>query len=185
MNSTPLKIDNRFKILREIGKSKRSEVFYAYDRLKDREVALKILKRGDISRDEDNFLRFRYESSILSSLSHPNIIRLYEVGVNFDNYWISTEMFEGTPLSFLIRKDRSIDTNGFVEIILKTAEVIRYLHSQGILHRDIKSSNILIKDKGGEVKIIDFCLSIFTAMRIDCEEEYRGISGTFSYISPE
>ena len=172
---------SKYKIVSLLGKGGDSTVYHAIDieAQPEHEVALKILK---LKKDAENFSQqFERETSGLAKLNHPNIVKLIDHG-NFDGiFYVTTEFVKGRDLGEII-KDSPLSEESAVDLALQIAEVLKYMSTFGIIHRDVKPDNILISDIG-EVKVVDFGLS---------REEHqqtvsiRGeMSGTPQYLAPE
>ena len=172
---------SHYKILEKLGEGGMGIVYKAHDTKLDRDVALKFLPR-DISQSEEERSRFIHEAKAASALDHPNICTIYEVDETPDGQmFIAMGYYEGTSISKKIEKGR-LDVTEAVWIAIQIAEGLQAAHEKGIVHRDIKSSNIIVTDKG-QVKILDFGLA-----------RKKGLSkltrtgttvGTASYMSPE
>jgi serine/threonine protein kinase len=172
---------SHYKILEKLGEGGMGVVYKAHDTKLDRDVALKFLPR-DISQSDDERNRFTHEAKAASALDHPNICTIHEVDETADGQqFIVMGYYEGISISKKIEKGR-LDVTEAVWIAIQIAEGLQVAHEKGIVHRDIKSSNIIVSDKG-QVKILDFGLA-----------RKKGLSkltktgttvGTASYMSPE
>ncbi|MDQ3712421.1 MAG: serine/threonine protein kinase, partial [Acidobacteriota bacterium] len=193
MTAASKKKIGRYKILSAIGAGAMGEVFLAEDPKLERKVALKILpERFTVNQDRLN--RFIREAKAASSLNHPNIITIYEVGKFGGANFIATEFIDGETLRDILRKS-GLSLDEVLSIFIQTAEALSAAHAAGIVHRDIKPENIMLR-RDGYVKILDFGL----AKLIEGSEEksdYEGVTqelgktnpgvvmGTISYMSPE
>lgn len=169
----------RYQIKKELGRGGMGTVYRAYDPDLKRDVALKTVLPGS---DSSIFKRFAKEADAMSKLSHPHIVRIYDVGNAGDTPYLTMEFIEGKSLSEIIREEK-LPLRRAVELVRKVAQAIHYAHSKGILHRDIKPANIMIDNKG-EPRVMDFGLAL------DVSSETRlsqtGIAvGTPAYMSPE
>jgi serine/threonine protein kinase len=172
---------SHYKILEKLGEGGMGVVYKAHDTELDRDVALKFLPR-DIALSEEERVRFKHEAKAASALDHPNICTIHEIATTDDGQmFIVMGYYEGDTLSKKIEKGR-LDVVDAVWIAIQIAEGLQAAHGKGIIHRDIKSSNIIVSDQG-HVRILDFGLA-----------HKKGLSkltktgttvGTASYMSPE
>ena len=148
------KINDRYQIIKSIGEGGMANVYLAYDTILDRNVAVKVL-RGDLSTDEKFVKRFQREALSASSLTHPNIVEVYDVGEDAGNFYIVMEYIEGKQLKQLIKKRGKLLPSEVVDIMTQVCEGLAVAHDSYIIHRDIKPQNIMILDSG-LIKITDF-----------------------------
>ena len=139
------KINDRYEIIRSIGEGGMANVYLALDTILDRRVAVKVL-RGDLANDEKFVRRFQREAISASSLSHPNIVEMYDVGEDNGNYFIVMEYVEGKSLKSLIKKRGGLTLPEVLDIMLQLTDGIACAHNSYIIHRDIKPQNILVLD---------------------------------------
>jgi serine/threonine protein kinase len=174
-----------YRIERQIGAGGMGEVYLAFDEKLKRKVALKILPAEYTSNDE-RVKRFETEARVISSLNHPNIVTIYDVG-NFEGVnYIATEFVEGKTLRDLMGgqyKIRNILINS-----IQICDALSAAHKEGIIHRDIKPENIMIR-KDGYAKILDFGLAKLTEIGPDEQHDFAKTSegvliGTPAYMSP-
>ncbi len=171
------------------------EVYLAEDTRLGRRVALKVLP-SKFTSDEDRLHRFEREARAASALNHPNIITIYEIGEVENTRFIATEFVEGLTIT---QKSggRPIDAVECVDIMIQAASALQAAHRAGIIHRDVKSENIMVRTDG-YVKVLDFGLAKLTEAfpsgdDVDPEAETRRLNatspgmimGTVSYMSPE
>ncbi len=173
--------DRRYKVKKVIGTGGMAVVFEAYDMLKNRPVAVKMLK-DEIARDIQAVKRFINESKAVAMLSHPNIVNIYDVSVKDDLKYIVMELVEGITLkNYMIKKGAL----SFKEVISITEQILRALehaHAKGIVHRDIKPQNIMLL-KNGSIKVTDFGIAkLPNAETVTMTDK---AIGTVFYISPE
>ena len=175
------KINDRYEIIRSIGEGGMANVYLARDLILDREVAVKVL-RGDLAGDEKFVRRFQREAIAASSLSHPNIVEMYDVGEDDGNYFIVMEYVEGKTLKSLIKKRGALTLSETIDIMLQVTSGLMCAHESYIIHRDIKPQNILILDDG-QVKITDFGI----AMALNSNEltQTNSVMGSVYYLPPE
>ena len=174
-------IDNRYKIIRSIGEGGMANVYLAWDTILEREVAVKIL-RGDLAGDEKFVRRFQREANSASSLKHPNIVEMYDVGEDDGKYFIVMEYVNGKTLKNLIKKRGALNLNEAIDIMLQLASGISCAHDSYIIHRDIKPQNVMILEDG-RVKITDFGI----AMALNSNEltQTNSVMGSVHYLPPE
>src|SRR4030095_6038517 len=174
-----------YRIERQIGAGGMGEVYLAFDEKLRRKVALKILPAEFTSNDE-RVKRFETEARVISSLNHPNIVTIYDVG-NFEGInYIATEFVEGKTLRDLMGgkfKIRNILINS-----IQICDALMAAHKEGIIHRDIKPENVMIR-KDGYAKILDFGLAKLTEISAEEQQDFAKTSegvliGTPGYMSP-
>ena len=175
------KINDRYQIIRSIGEGGMANVYLAHDMILDRDVAVKIL-RGDLADDEKFVRRFQREAIAASSLSHPNIVEMYDVGEDNGKYYIVMEYVEGKTLKSLIKKRGALTLPEVIDIMQQLTSAISCAHDSNIIHRDIKPQNVLIKEDG-IVKITDFGI----AMALNSNEltQTNSVMGSVHYLPPE
>ena len=158
-----------------------ANVYLAHDLILDRDVAVKIL-RGDLADDEKFVRRFQREAIAASSLSHPNIVEMYDVGEDDGKYYIVMEYVEGKTLKSLIKKRGGLTLPEVIDIMTQLTSAIACAHDSNIIHRDIKPQNVLIKEDG-IVKITDFGI----AMALNSNEltQTNSVMGSVHYLPPE
>lgn len=175
------KISDRYQIIKSIGEGGMANVYLAYDTILDRNVAVKVL-RGDLSNDEKFVRRFQREALSASSLSHPNIVEVYDVGEDNGEYYIVMEYIEGKHLKTLLKKRGRLTLSEGVDIMLQITDGMSVAHDSYIIHRDIKPQNIMILENG-LVKITDFGI----AMAINATQltQTNSVMGSVHYLPPE
>lgn len=174
-------INDRYRIIRMIGEGGMANVYLAHDTILDRNVAVKIL-RGDLADDEKFVRRFQREAIAASSLSHPNIVEMYDVGEDDGKYFIVMEFIEGRTLKSLIKKRGALTLPEVIDIMMQLTSGIACAHDSYIIHRDIKPQNVMILDDG-RVKITDFGI----AMALNNNEltQTNSVMGSVHYLPPE
>ena len=175
------KINDRYQIIKSIGEGGMANVYLAHDTILDRDVAVKIL-RGDLADDEKFVRRFQREAISASSLSHPNIVEMYDVGEDDGQYYIVMEYVEGKTLKSLIKRRGALTLPEVIDIMLQLTSAVACAHDSYIIHRDIKPQNVLIKEDG-TVKITDFGI----AMALNSNEltQTNSVMGSVHYLPPE
>lgn len=175
------KINDRYQIIRTIGEGGMANVYLAHDIILDRDVAVKIL-RGDLANDEKFVRRFQREAIAASSLIHPNIVEMYDVGEDDGKYFIVMEYVEGKTLKSLIKKRGSLTLSEVIDIMLQLTEGLSCAHDSYIVHRDIKPQNVMILDDG-RVKITDFGIAV--ALNSNELTQTNSVMGSVHYLPPE
>jgi Tol biopolymer transport system component len=177
-----------YEILTPLGAGGMGEVYRARDARLGRDVAIKVLP-PDVARDADRRARFEREARAVASLSHPNILALYDIGVDRDQLYVVTELLEGRTLAERLAEG-ALPLRKAVEIAIEIARGLGAAHSKGIAHRDLKPANIfLLAD--GQVKILDFGLARSAAPdEAGATQTYAStnpgtILGTAGYMAPE
>ena len=175
------RINDRYEIEKLIGEGGMANVYLARDTILDRRVAVKVL-RGDLAGDEKFVRRFQREALSASSLSHPNIVEIYDVGEDEGNFYIVMEYIEGKTLKQLIKKRGVLSLSETMDIMLQLLDALASAHDSYIIHRDIKPQNIMIKDSG-LVKITDFGIAV--ALNSTELTQTNSVMGSVHYLPPE
>ena len=175
------KINDRYQIIKTIGEGGMANVYLAYDTILDRNVAVKVL-RGDLSTDEKFVRRFQREALSASSLSHSNIVEVYDVGEDNGLYYIVMEYIEGKHLKQLMKKRGSLTIREVVDIMLQLTDGMTAAHDSYIIHRDIKPQNIMILENG-LIKITDFGIAM--ALNATQLTQTNCVMGSVHYLPPE
>ena len=174
-------IGKRYMIIKNIGKGGMADVYLAMDTILKREVAIKVLK-GELSSDAVALERFRREARAAICLSHPNIVDVYDVGQDGNRHYIVMEYIKGYTLKQLIQKRGALPYKEAVWLMKQLTSALMEAHRNGIIHRDIKSQNVLIK-ADGTIKIADFGIALaHDAMQITSKD---AILGSVHYLAPE
>lgn len=175
------KINDRYQIIKTIGEGGMANVYLAYDTILDRNVAVKVL-RGDLANDEKFVRRFQREALSASSLSHPNIVEVYDVGEDNGLYYIVMEYIEGRHLKQLVKKRGNLTVREVVDIMLQLTDGMSGAHDSYIIHRDIKPQNIMILENG-LIKITDFGIAM--ALNATQLTQTNSVMGSVHYLPPE
>ncbi len=171
-----------YRILRELGHGAMGEVYQAQDVLLDRAVALKVLSEQFAS-DKDSVERFKIEARAAARLRHPNIVQIYELGESEGKHYFAMEYVPGKTLDDLITLEGGFSIERGLRIISDCAKALDYAHRQNVIHRDIKSSNIMLDD-GDRVMVTDFGLARLLDKTSSLALTQK-ILGTPEYMSPE
>ncbi len=176
-----MKIANRYEVIKEIGKGGMANVYLAFDTILNRQVAIKILK-GDMANDPVSLERFKREANTSTKLFHPNAVDVYDVGEQGNMHYIVMEYVKGHTLKQLIKRRGALPAKEAVWIMKQLTSALLEAHKNGIIHRDIKSQNVLIKDDG-TVKLADFGIAVLNnAMQLTSK---GSILGSVHYLAPE
>ncbi len=173
---------NRYELFERVGEGGMSVVYKAKDRLLNRFVAIKILKPEFIS-DQKFIESFRRESQNAASMSHPNIVNIYDVGREGNIHYIVMELIEGRALSDYIREQGPMAYPKVIALSKQIASALAFAHKNHIIHRDVKPHNVMITPNG-TAKITDFGIAkaVNAATIVDNTD---GIVGSVHYFSPE
>lgn len=175
------RLNGRYKVIEMIGGGGMANVYLAHDIILDRYVAIKVLK-PEFSNDDEFIKRFRREAHSATSLAHPNIVSIFDVGEEDDIYYIVMEYVEGTTLKQFIQQRRVLTVEEVVDIMKQITVAIEHAHQNQIVHRDIKPHNILI-DFQGNVKVTDFGIAM--ALSATSITQTNSFLGSVHYLSPE
>lgn len=174
-------IANRYELVKCIGHGGMADVYLALDLILDRQVAVKILK-DDSATDKVALERFAREAQASTQLSHPNIVDIYDVGDDDNLHYIVMEYVKGHTLKQLIKKRGPLPTRETIWIMKQLASALMEAHKNGLIHRDIKSQNILIKDDG-MVKLADFGIALLNnSIQLTSKDS---VLGSVHYLAPE
>lgn len=175
------RISGRYHILEKIGGGGMANVYKAHDVILDREVAVKVLQ-PQFSSDEQFIHRFRREAQAATSLNHPNIVNIYDVGEEDDTYYIVMEYVEGQTLKELIQMKGALDVEEAVGYMEQMLSALSHSHANQLVHRDIKPHNILVRHDG-LLKVTDF--GIARAISAATITHTNSVMGSVQYLSPE
>ncbi|MCR4441184.1 MAG: Stk1 family PASTA domain-containing Ser/Thr kinase [Peptococcaceae bacterium] len=174
-------LGNRYEVLEKVGGGGMSLVYRAKDVYLNRIVAIKVL-REQLTSDEEFVARFRREAQAVASLSHGNIVSIYDVGQDNGVYYLVMEMVEGRNLKEAIRERGRLPLKEAVEIARQICDALEHAHSSRIIHRDIKPHNIILMENG-RAKVTDF--GIARAVSTATVTHTGSIMGSVHYFSPE
>ena len=175
------RLDGRYEIREKVGVGGMAVVYKAYDTIEDRIVAIKILKEEFVS-NEEFVRRFKNESKAIAVLSHPNIVKVYDVSFGDLIQYIVMEYIEGITLKQYIEQHGNLSWKKSVNIVMQILRALQHAHDKGIIHRDVKPQNIILTDENN-IKVTDFGIARFA--RSDHKTMTDKAIGSVHYISPE
>jgi serine/threonine-protein kinase len=174
-------LNDRYYVLEKIGSGGMATVYKAKDTMLDRVVAVKVLHPAHLD-DEDSVRKFRREARAAGSLSHYNIVGVFDVGLHEEIHYIVMELAEGKTLKEYITEKGKLSEEETIEITLQICNALSHAHKNGVIHRDIKPQNIIL-NKEGNAKVADF--GIARAVSADTLTKTEDIYGSVRYFSPE
>jgi serine/threonine-protein kinase len=174
-------LGNRYEILEKIGEGGMAEVYKAKCHLLNRFVAVKVLKE-EYSSDKDFVDKFKAEAAAAGSISHSNIVNIYDVGSQDGKNYIIMEYVHGRTLKEVIIQNGKLDYNRALDVAIQIGKALECAHKTGVIHRDIKPQNILVTDDG-TVKVTDF--GIAKAANSVTITNTNKVMGSAHYFSPE
>ena len=175
------RLDGRYEIRELIGIGGMANVYKAYDKLEDRMVAVKILK-DEYLHNEEFLRRFRNESKAIAVLSHPNIVKVFDVSFGNNIQYIVMEYIDGITLKEYIEQQKILRWKEAVHFTVQILRALQHAHDKGIVHRDIKPHNIMLL-QDGTIKVMDFGIARFA--RDERKITTNKAIGSVHYISPE
>ncbi|MBO4445465.1 MAG: Stk1 family PASTA domain-containing Ser/Thr kinase [Clostridia bacterium] len=175
------RLDGRYEIREIIGVGGMAVVYKAYDNIDDRIVAIKILKEEYLANEEFR-RRFKNESKAIAVLSHPNIVKVYDVSFGDRLQYIVMEYIEGITLKEYIEQQKVIPWKEAVHFTTQILRALQHAHDKGIVHRDVKPQNIMLL-QNGNIKVTDFGIARFS--RGETRTMTESAIGSVHYISPE
>lgn len=175
------RLDGRYEIREIIGVGGMAVVYKAYDNIDDRIVAIKILKEEFLANEEFR-RRFKNESKAIAVLSHPNIVKVYDVSFGDRLQYIVMEYIEGITLKEYIEQQKVINWKEAVHFTTQILRALQHAHDKGIVHRDVKPQNIMLL-QNGNIKVTDFGIARFS--RGETRTMTESAIGSVHYISPE
>ncbi len=182
----------RYRIEEKLGEGGMGEVYLAEDTRLGRKVALKLL-RDDLTKNDDRVRRFEQEARAASALNHPNILTIHEIGQSEGGHFIATEFVDGATLRALLSTGK-LELKTLCEIGAQVADALAVAHRAGIIHRDVKPENIMVR-RDGYVKLLDFGLAKLSEPAsgegVAAAATFKPVTtpgmvvGTVHYVSPE
>ena len=175
----------KYEIINEVGHGSSGRVYLSHDPYYGRDVAIK-LYNNENEEDEQKARvtrkMFFNEAQMMGRLQHPNILPIYDAGEDNGSYYVVTEHVHGArTLAAYCKPDNLLRVDDVVEIVFKCAKALHYAHSRGVIHRDVKPSNIMLT-LDNDVRIIDFGIALVNDSDVS---RIEGIAGSPSYMSPE
>src|SRR5690625_873699 len=174
-------LSERYKIKSTIGGGGMANVYLADDTILDREVAIKVL-RLEYANDEEFIARFDREAKAATSLCHPNVVNIFDVGEEDHILYMVMEYVDGLTLKEYIQQYGPVEVEEALSIMKQITAAIAHAHANDLVHRDIKPQNILI-DSYGQVKVTDFGIAV--ALSATSLTKTNSILGSVHYLSPE
>ena len=182
MNLEGKLLGNRYEIIKKIGNGGMATVYKATDKILKRQVAVKIL-RDEFTTDEEFIRRFEVEAQSAARLTHPNIVSIYDVGVDGNLHFIVMELIQGKTLKEIIVEEQGpLPWKWSVNVAIQIAQALEMAHRNNIIHRDIKPHNIIITEDG-IAKVTDF--GIAKAVSNSTITAFGTTIGSVHYFSPE
>ena len=180
MNLVGRVIGNRYEIIEKIGEGGMATVYKAKCNILKRYVAVKVL-RDEFTTDEEFIKRFNTEAQSAASLTHPNIVSIYDVGHEENIYYIVMELVQGKTLKDIINEDGTLPWKWALNVSIQVASALEMAHRNSIVHRDIKPHNIIITEDG-IAKVTDF--GIAKAVSNSTITAFGTTIGSVHYFSP-
>lgn len=174
----------RYRVQSRLGRGGMATVYRAHDPSIGRDVAIKFL-HPSMCEDNECRLRFLRESRAAGGLSHPNIVVVHDVGEIEGRPYMAMELVNGTPLSDVLAKAKTLPVQDVVAIGLQLAQALEYAHSRGIVHRDIKPGNVMLLADGHSIKVADFGIAHIEDGSGEQRTMVGAVLGTPQYMSPE
>lgn len=174
-------LNERYKIIKKIGSGGMADVYLARDTILERDVAIKAL-RSEYVNDAEFTTRFDREAQAATSLTHPNVVSIYDIGEEEDILYMVMEYIDGLTLKEYIQQNGPIEVEEAVDIMKQIVSAIMHAHENDIVHRDIKPQNILMNGFG-QAKVTDFGIAI--ALSATSLTQTNSILGSVHYLSPE
>ncbi len=174
-------LDGRYEILRKLARGGMAGVYLASDRRLTRTVAVKVM-HDSLGGDPEFVTRFDREARAAARLSHPNVVAVFDQGIDAGRPYIVMEYVEGCTLRHLITREAPMSPERALDLLLPVITAVSAAHEAGIIHRDLKPENVLISERG-QIKVADFGLA--RAVTAHTATATGTLIGTVSYIAPE
>ncbi|MGI8606255.1 MAG: protein kinase domain-containing protein [Gaiellaceae bacterium] len=181
MTTTEAFAGGRYSVERRLGHGGMATVYLAHDRELDRPVAIKVLG-APLALDAEFVGRFRREATTVARLSHPNIVQIFDLGEEENRLYIVMEYVEGESLAALLARKQRLAPERAVELGLQACLALQLAHSEGVVHRDVKPANLLLRGDG-TLKVADF--GIARSDQATAYTQAGTVLGTASYLAPE
>ncbi|KQU70314.1 Stk1 family PASTA domain-containing Ser/Thr kinase [Phycicoccus sp. Root101] len=176
-------LDGRYRVQSHIADGGMASVYLALDTRLDRDVALKVLRR-DLAQDEAFVSRFRREARSAARLSHPNVVSVFDQGDDDGHMFLAMEYVPGQTLREVMKAEGPLTPRAALDIMAPVLQALGAAHRAGIIHRDVKPENIILREDDGTVKVADFGLA--RAVSNQTSHSQTGVLlGTVAYLSPE
>ena len=176
-----LEIGHRYRVKSLLGMGGMGAVYLVHDKGLDRDVALKLI-RSDIAEDADALERFKREIQLSSRVTHPNVLRVFDLGESDGIQFLTMQFVDGKDLSTILKKQGKLSTDRLIRIFRQTAEGLKAAHDQGVTHRDLKPQNIMV-DASDRVYVTDFGMA--KSSEQSGMTQTGAVIGTPFYMSPE
>jgi tetratricopeptide (TPR) repeat protein len=176
-----LEIGRRYRVKSLLGMGGMGAVYLVHDKDLDRDVALKLI-RSDIAEDADTLERFKREIQLSSRVTHPNVLRVFDLGESDDIKFLTMQFVDGRDLATILKKQGKLPTDRLIRVFRQVAEGLKAAHDQGVVHRDLKPQNIMI-DSQDRVYVTDFGLA--KSAEQSGMTQTGALIGTPFYMSPE
>jgi len=176
-----LEIGHRYRVKSLLGMGGMGAVYLVHDKGLDRDVALKLI-RSDIAEDKDALERFKREIQLSSRVTHPNVLRVFDLGESDGIQFLTMQFVDGRDLSTILKKQGKLPTDRLLRVFRQTAEGLKAAHDQGVIHRDLKPQNIML-DGSDRVYVTDFGMA--KSSEQSGMTQTGAVIGTPFYMSPE
>ena len=177
-------LDGRYRVQSHIADGGMASVYLALDTRLDRDVALKVLRR-DLAQDEAFASRFRREARSAARLSHPNVVAVFDQGEDEGLMFLAMEYVPGQTLRDVIRAEGPLTPRAALDVITPVLQALAAAHRAGIIHRDVKPENVILREDDGAVKVADFGLARAVTTQTSTASQTGVLLGTVAYLSPE
>jgi eukaryotic-like serine/threonine-protein kinase len=179
----------RYKLEERIGEGAMADVYRAFDPRISRHLAIKVLKK-DFVQDQEYSARFLQEAKAAGALSHPNIVTIYDIGETGGQPYIVMELLEGQPLDAMMLDQKRLKPEQIMAYGIQIAQALDYAHAMGVVHRDVKPSNIIVSKDARSTKLLDFGIARVsdpsdTLNVTQSTTQIGAMPGTPRYMSPE